>query len=339
MDFSSDNWSGATPAVMDGLARANEERFAPAYGNDPLTAAARQKISEIFEREVEVLFVTSGTAANTLSMAAVRREAGFVLCTDEAHVHNDEFNATEFFTGMKLVPVATRDGRMEPAGLRAALARFPEGRSGPPAALTLTNATEHGTVYAPAEVAALAAVARERGMAVHIDGARFANAVAASGVSPADLTWRAGADLMSFGGTKNGCVAAEAVIVFDTGRFPDIATLRQRAGQGLSKQRFIAGQYLGYFADGGWLLTAAHANAMAARLATGLRRSNRIRFDWDSTANELFPVIGNDMAEQLRAGGARFHTWQQLPDNEQRIRLVTSWSTTEADVDALLGLI
>ena len=339
MDFSSDNWSGATAAVMDGLARANAERFAPAYGNDAVTEAAKRRFCEIFEREVEVLFVSSGTAANTLSMAAVRREAGFVLCTEEAHVHNDEYNATEFFTGMKLVPVATRDGRMDPAGLRAGLARFPEGRSGRPAVLTLTNATENGTVYAPAEIAALSAVAKERGLPVHIDGARFANAVAASGASPADLTWRAGADLMSFGGTKNGCVAAEAVIIFDPGRFPDLATLRQRAGQGLSKQRFIAGQYLGYFAEEGWLATAGQANAMAAKLAAGLGRSNRVRFDWESTANELFPVLDNDLAGQLRAGGARFHTWQDLPDGQQRIRLVTSWSTTDADVDAFLALL
>lgn len=337
MDFSSDNWSGATPAVMEALNRANAERFVPAYGSDPLTAAVRKTFCDVFEREVEVFFVASGTAANTLSMAAAARAAGFVLCTEEAHLDNDEFNATEFFTGMKLVTVPSAHGVMQPHALQDGLARFPEGRSGPPAVLSLTNATELGTVYRPGDIAALSEVARSRGMTVHIDGARFANAVAATAASPADLTWRSGADIMSFGGTKNGCVAAEAVVVFSPGAFPDIMSLRQRAGHGLSKQRFIAGQYEGYFADGGWLKTAAHANAMAALLQAGLRKSNAVRLDWESAANELFPVISNDTAARLRAAGAMFHTWEELAGDEQRVRLVTSWSTTEADVDAFLA--
>ena len=174
-------------------------------------------------------------------------------------------------------------------------------------------------------------------MKVHIDGARFANAVAAAAASPADLTWRAGVDLMSFGGTKNGCVAAEAVVVFSPGAFPDIVNLRQRGGHGLSKQRFIAAQYAGYFADGGWLKTAGHANTMAGRLQAGLKKSNAVRLDWESTANELFPVMSNATAEKLRATGAMFHTWEELPDGQQRVRLVTSWSTTEADVDRFLA--
>jgi len=336
MEFSSDNWSGVTPEVMAALERANAERFVPAYGGDALTHRVRERFREIFEREVEVLFVTSGTAANTLSMAAAARAAGFVFCTEEAHVHNDEFNATEFFTGMKLVPVRSRHGVTQPDDLSAALGRFPEGRSGPAAVLTLTNATELGTVYQPSEIAALAKVAHGRGMRVHIDGARFANAVAATGASPADLTWRAGADLMSFGGTKNGCLAAEAVIVFEPGALPDIVALRQRAGQGLSKQRYIAAQYEAYLSDGNWLRWAGHANAMAARLAAGLRDKG-VRLDWTGAANELFPVMSDALAEKLRAAGARFHNWEALPDGAQRVRLVTSWATTEADVDGFLA--
>lgn len=338
MDFSSDNWSGATPAVMAALNEANtNERFAAAYGNDSVTAAVREAFCDVFERDVEVFFVSSGTAANTLSMAAVARAAGSVLCTKEAHLQNDEFNATEFFTGMKLVLVPSRHGLMQPDALRTALGKVPEGRSGPPAVLSLTNASEFGTVYRPDDIAALSAIAKDRGMRVHVDGARFANAVAASGASPADLTWRAGVDLMSFGGTKNGCFAAEAVVVFNPGTFPDIVNLRQRSGHGLSKQRFIAAQYAGYFADGGWLETAAHSNAMAMRLQAGLRRSNAVRLDWDSAANELFPVLSTAMAEKLRAAGAMFHTWEELPDGSVRVRLVTSWSTTEADVDRFLA--
>jgi threonine aldolase len=203
--------------------------------------------------------------------------------------------------------------------------------------LSLTNASEYGTVYQSEDIAALSAIARDRGMKVHIDGARFANAVAAAGASPADLTWRSGVDLMSFGGTKNGCIAAEAVVVFNPGAFPDVMSLRQRGGHGLSKQRFIAAQYAGYFAGGGWLKTAGHANAMAGRLQAGLRKSNAVRLDWESAANELFPVMSNATAEKLRAAGAMFHTWEDLPDGQQRVRLVTSWSTTEADVDQFLA--
>jgi threonine aldolase len=338
MDFSSDNWSGATPAVMEALNRENaRERFAAAYGNDSVTAGVRRTFTEVFEREVEVFFVSSGTAANTLSMAAVSRAAGFVLCTEEAHLQNDEFNATEFFTGMKLVLVPSVHGLMQPDDLRSALAKFPEGRSGPPAVLSLTNASELGTIYRPGDVAALSAIAKERGMQVHVDGARFANAVAAAGASPADLTWRAGVDLMSFGGTKNGCIAAEAVVVFNPGAYPDIMSLRQRGGHGLSKQRFIAAQYAGYFKDGDWLKTAGHANAMTARLQSGLRKSNAVRLDWESTTNELFPVMSTGTIEKLRGAGAMFHTWEELPNGEQRVRLVTSWSTTEADVDRFLA--
>jgi threonine aldolase len=173
-------------------------------------------------------------------------------------------------------------------------------------------------------------------MKVHVDGARFANAVAATGASPAELTWRSGVDLMSFGGTKNGCISAEAVVVFNPGAYPEITTIRQRGGHGVSKQRFIAAQYQAYLADGAWLRTAAHANAMAARLEAGLRTSAAVRLDWAGEANELFPVVSNATAERLRAAGARFHTWEELPGDEQRVRLVTSWSTTEADVDRFL---
>lgn len=337
MNFASDNWAGATPAVAEALARANHG-FAPAYGDDALTKRAHRTFCDIFEREVEVFFVASGTAANSLALSAAARPAGLVFCTEHAHIHNDEFNATEFLTGMKLVPLPTADGLMSMEALEAAIARFPLGRTGPFAVLSLTNATELGTVYPPGRVAELGAVARAHGMAVHIDGARFANAVAALGASPADLTWRAGVDLMSFGGTKNGCWAAEAVVILEPGRFPDIMALRQRIGHGLSKQRFIAAQYEGYFADGNWLKTAAHANAMAARLQAGLRRSIAARLDWESRANELFPVFSKAMAAKLRAAGAVFHTWDDLGDDE-RVRLVTSFATSEADVDRFLALL
>ena len=193
--------------------------------------------------------------------------------------------------------------RCRPETLEAALAGLPKGHVGPPAVLSITNATEYGTVYSAEETAALGAIAKANGMAVHIDGARFANAVAATGASPADLSWRAGVDIMSFGGTKNGCVAADAIVVFAPEKFPDLEVLRQRVGHGMSKARFFAAQFEGYFADGGWLKTAAHANAMAARLQAGLRKSNAVRLDWESAANELFPVMSNATADKAPGGG------------------------------------
>jgi threonine aldolase len=208
-------------------------------------------------------------------------------------------------------------------------------------ALTLTNATECGTVYAPDAIGALAALAKARSMAVHIDGARFANAVAATGATPAALTWKAGADLMSFGGTKNGCLGAEAIIVFEPGRFPDLRTIRQRAGHVVSKARFVAAQFEGYLEDGGWLKTAAHANAMAARLSAGLRGSTAARLAWDSEANEVFPILPKSTIVRLREAGAMLYEWpvDGADPDEDCVRLVTSFATTEAEVDRFVSLL
>jgi threonine aldolase len=338
MPFASDNWSGVTPEVAAALGRANAGH-APAYGDDALTATVVERFSEVFERRVRVHFVTSGTAANVLCLQAVGRPGGLVLCTEQAHLHADEYNGPEYFTGMKTVPIPTADARLTPASLTERLSRLlPASQRGPVAALSLTNATEHGTVYSAAEVTELAAIARAHGAAVHVDGARFANAVAATGDSPADLTWRAGVDLMSFGGTKNGCWAAEAIVVFEPDAYPDLSVLRQRAGHGLSKQRFIAAQYDGYFTDDAWLRTASHANAMAARLQEGLTASPGARLEWRTRSNELFPTVSAATAARLRAGGATFHTWEERGD-EVVIRLVTSFATTAQEVEELLALI
>jgi threonine aldolase len=337
MDFGSDNWTGATTEVMAAIERANGGQ-APAYGEDALTARATELFSDVFEREVAVHFVGTGTAANLLSLQAMSRISGSVLCSEQAHVHTDEFNGAEFSTGMKLIPVSTADGRITVDRLESTLAQMPpEGHRGPVAVLTLTNATEFGTTYSAAEVADLAGIAKSHGAAVHVDGARFANAVAATGDSPADLTWRSGVDLMSFGGTKNGCWAAEAIVVFDPSRELELFYLRHRYGHGISKQRFIAAQFEGYFADGAWLRTAAHANAMAARLAAGLQRHDSVRLEWAPASNELFPVMPAALVARLKAGGARFHTWETRGDAEM-VRLVTSFETTAEEVDKFLAL-
>jgi threonine aldolase len=336
MNFASDNWAGATDAVMAAVTRHNGG-FAPGYGNDPLTASVTARFSEVFEREVEVFFVGTGTAANAISMAAAGRPGGLVFATTEAHIQNDEFGATEFYTGgMKIIPVANRNGIMDAAALRASIARF-GGRFGIPTTLSLTNGTECGTVYAPAQVAELAAIGKQHGLTVHMDGARFANAVAALGASPAEITWKAGVDILSFGGTKNGCMAAEAIIVFEPGRFPNLPALRQRAGHTASKARFIAAQFEGYFENGNWLKTAQHANAMSTRLAAGLGN----RLGWHSHANEVFPVLPKATIAKLRAAGAMFYEWPAdgIDADEDCIRLVTSFATTEAEVELFLSLL
>src|SRR5690606_16944200 len=215
MNFASDDWSAATPEVMAAIARHNTG-FAPAYGGDAVTAAMEKRIAEMFETAVEVWCVGSGTAANALSMAAAARPGGLILCSENAHLYHDELGAAEFFTGgMKLVPVPARHGLISPEALAATLARFPAGnRTGQPSILSLTEASELGTVYRPEELRSLADLAHASGMVVHMDGARFANAVAALGATPAALSWQAGIDIMSFGATKNGCWTADAVLVF-----------------------------------------------------------------------------------------------------------------------------
>lgn len=336
MNFASDNWAGATDAVMAAVQRHNGG-FAPGYGSDPLTWSVAATFSEVFEREVEVFFVGTGTAANAISMAAAGRPGGLVFATTEAHIQNDEFGATEFYSGgMKIIPVGNRHGLMEPAALEATIARY-GGRFGLPTVLSLTNATECGTVYYADAVAELAGIGKRHGLTVHMDGARFANAVAALNASPAEITWKAGIDILSFGGTKNGCMAAEAVVVFEPGKYPNLPAIRQRAGHTASKARFIAAQFEGYFE--GWLATARHANAMAARLSTGLRQKARLA--WESQANEVFPVLPRATIARLREAGATLYEWPAdgVSADEDCVRLVSSFATTEAEVDRFLSLL
>lgn len=346
MKFASDNWAGVPDEISAAIARAGSG-FAPAYGGDDLTARVAERFCEVFERHVDVFFTATGTASNSLALAAIGRPGGQILCSTEAHIENDEWGATEFQSGgLKLATVATDAGKILPEGLAAALARYPEGnRHGPLLGLSLTNATECGTVYSPGEVAALAAPFKERGLAVHCDGARFANAVAATGATPAELTWKSGVDFMSFGGTKNGCWAAEAILVFTPGLLHDLAARRQRAGHTFSKSRFVAAQFEAYLENGNWLGWASHANRMSEKLRVGLRMGNSARLAWESTANEVFPIISRKALADIRAAGGFCHEWptDALPPDarpgpdETLVRLVTSWATTEADVAQFLA--
>ncbi len=341
MNFASDNWSGATPAVLDAIGRHNAG-FAPGYGADPLTTALRQRFADVFETEVEIHFVATGTAANTLSMAALTKIGGLVFCSTDAHLHNDEYGATESATGMKLVPIPAPVGKITPDALAATLASYPMGgRTGPATALSLTNATECGTVYSATETAALCDLAKARDMAVRLDGARFGNAVAATGASPADLTWKAGVDLMSFGGTKNGCMGVEAVVFFDPKKAWEFELRRKRGAHLFSKHRFLSAQMAGYLQDDLWRETAQQANANAAYLAEGLRKAGAA-FLHAPQANMLFPRFPRAIHRKLHEAGAKYYLWDGPLDGPEDSLLaagmVCDWSISKEQIDQFLSL-
>jgi threonine aldolase len=344
MQFASDNWAGASPAVLAAIAR-EAEGIAPAYGRDDATRRLGEVFAELFGRPVGFFTTPTGTAANALSLAALATPGSSILSHATAHIVGDESGAAEFFTlGARLVPIPGAAGKLTPDGLAAALDRLlADDRAPRPAALSLTQATECGTVYRPEELAGLAAMAHRAGLAVHMDGARFANAVAFLGVDPAEITWRAGVDVLSFGGTKTGALMAEAVVFFDPARAEGLDWRRRRGGHIVSKARLIAAQFLGLLEGGHWLDLARHANAMARRLADGLRAQGH-RIPWPVEANEVFPILPDRTIERLRAAGATFYAQPRdlLPPEEApatgetMIRLVASFATTEAEVEGFL---
>jgi threonine aldolase len=348
MNFASDNSSAAAPEVLAAVAAANSG-YAMPYGNDPIMDQLRARLRAVFEApEAAVYLVATGTAANALSCAVLTEPWGAVFCHRNAHIEEDECGAPEFYTGgAKLVLVDGEHAKMAPEALRGVIAFT--GRSGvhnvQRGMVSITNATENGTVYTPAEVAALCEVARGFGLPVHMDGARFANAVAATGASPADMTWRAGVDVLSFGGTKNGCMGVEAVIIFDPARAWEFELRRKRAGHLFSKHRYLSAQMLAYLEGGLWLRLAAQANAAAARLSAGIVAVPGAQLVHPTEANAVFAAFARAGHRRAQAGGAAYYLWpfdQSLegPDDERlAARMVCSWSTTAADVDAFLQLI
>lgn len=345
MNFTSDNAYGVSPRIMRAIEAANSGPAA-AYGDDVLSGRLDEAFGGLFETEVAVIPVATGTAANALALSAHVPPYGVVLCHADSHILTSECGAVEFYGGgARLAGLAGADGKLHADGLRAALDGFAVGSQHhmQPAALSLTQATEAGTVYTAAETAALAGLAREAGLAVHMDGARFANAVAALDAAPAELTWRAGVDALSFGATKNGALAAEAVILFAPGRREEVIYRRKRGGHLLSKSRFVAAQLLAAIEDGHWLELAGAANARAARLADGLA-SGGMRLAWPVEANEVFCWLPRPLDERLRAAGALYHQWAGTAGaagegDDVLVRLVASCDTPEADIDRFLALV
>jgi len=337
MNFASDNTAPIPPQIMAALLRANDG-YAMGYGNDPLTARVQSRIREVFQApQAAVHLVATGTAANSLALALVCPPWGAVFCEAQAHVNMDECGAPEFFTsGAKLVGVPGNHGRMSPDTLAYALAHT--GASGvhgvQRGALTITNVTEAGTVYTPDAIAALTALARAKGLPCHLDGARFANALVATGATPAEMTWKAGIDVVSFGGTKNGLMGVEAVVLFDPARSWELELRRKRAGHLASKMRYLAAQMDGWLDDDLWLSLARDANAMAARLARGIAPHATPMHPVE--ANMMFVRWAAGTHDRLRAAGAMYYPWT-APEGQEAARLVTSWSTTEADVDRFVA--
>lgn len=346
MWFTSDNAGPAAPEVMDAMMRANEGH-APSYGAEPAMERVRARLREIFEApEAAIHLVATGTAANALALACLCPPWATIFCHREAHVEADECGAPEFYTGgAKLTLIPGTDGRMEPGALERAVAAA--GAVGvhnvQRGALSLTNLTEAGAAYSPPEVRRLSDIARARGMPVHMDGARFANAVASLGCSPAELTWRAGVDALSFGGTKNGLPGVEAVILFDPARSWELELRRKRGGHLFSKHRYLSAQMEAYLEDDLWLRLARQANARAARLAAGLAGLPGVSLLHPVEGNMLFVSLPRAAHRVARAAGAQYYLWpfdQSLdgPGEEAvSCRLVCNWATTEADVDGLLA--
>ncbi len=336
MNFRSDNVTGIAPEILAAIAAANTGD-APSYGADPITARVTRRFAEIFEREVAAFPLATGTAANALALAAVTPPWGAVYCHEESHVQTDECGAPEFYAGgAKLIGLPGADGKLVPAAVEAQMIEQGVVHHAQPAAISISQATEAGTLYTPAEVAALGALARRRGLALHMDGARFANAVAALGCAPAEITWRAGVDVLSLGATKNGALAAEAVIFFDLGRAADFAYRRKRGGHLFSKMRFLSAQLDAYLADGLWLSNATHANRVAARLAEGLAQIAGAHLRYPTQANEVFVELPERAIRALAEAGFGFYRWGG--ESSPCLRLVAAFDSRLDDAEALIAV-
>lgn len=333
--FASDNTAGVCPEAMAAIATANAGRV-PSYGDDAHTAEAKRLFAETFERECDVFFVFNGTAANAVVLAALCQRHHAIVCHELSHVETDECGAPEFFTGgSKVLPIGGAHAKLTPAALEPVMQRghgvhFPKIR-----AVSLTQSTELGTVYAPEEIRVLGEFARARGLALHVDGARFANAAAAAsekGISPADLTWRAGVDVLCFGGTKNGLLTTEAVVFFNRELAREFDYRVKQAGQLASKMRFASAQWAAVLRDGAWLRHGAQANRQARKLAEGLRGLG-LTLIAPVEANGVFVELPPQVFAALEARGWHFYKFV----GEHGYRLMCSWDTRDEDVAAFLA--
>ena len=334
IDYRSDNTGRAAPEILEALVRANTGT-ALGYGADEWTARLQERFRELFETPVRVFPVATGTAANALSLAAASPSWGLVYCSEAAHINTAEANAAGFFGGgLKLVPVAGPHGRVDPDAFARSLAAIQPGQlhRGQPAAVNITQASDVGTVYPLAEIRAVAEIAKRRGLKVHMDGARFANALARLGCSPAEMSWRAGVDILSFGATKNGGALCDAIVVFNPELADGLAVQLRRAGQVWSKMRFASAQLMAYVENGLWLQLAAASNAVAARIAGGIEAVPGLRLVAPVEVNELFLELPGAAMDALEREGFQFY--RRSPT---LARFVCRFDTSEAEADALIA--
>lgn len=347
MQFASDNRVGAHKAILSAIADANEGT-ATSYGYDEWTRRAEEDLARVFECELDAFLVLTGTAANALALSSCCPPYGAVLCHEEAHINTDECGAPEMFSGgARLAGLWGPEGKITPELIKGMVDGLIRGEhESKPSVVSITQATELGTVYRPDEMRRLSEVCRDRGLKLHMDGSRFANAVASLNCPPAELSWRAGVDVMSFGGTKNGALMLEAVIFFDRTLADNFRYRRKRGGQLLSKGRFLGAQMCAYLSGELWLENARHANRMAKRLAEVLARSKAIRLPLPTEANEVFAILPRRLHEALLNEGVHHYEWPgkgagpgSLDQGQCLVRFVTSFMTTESEINGLASLI
>lgn len=349
MNFGSDNQTGASAQVLDMLTTANNE-YTHGYGDDRWTQQAIDALKTLFECDLEAYFVATGTAANSLALSCMVQPWESILCHDSAHIILDESTAPEMFTGgARMVPISKGEGKINAVQVDQYVQKtgtdYPHNVR--PAALSITQASESGLVYTPTEVTALSAAAKANGLSVHMDGARFANAVASQKCTPAELSWKAGVDVLCLGATKCGALSAEVVIFFNKDLAQTFTHRRKRAGHLLSKGRLFGAQMVGWLQDDHWLELAQHANTQAAKLAEAIASIHGLTLAWPVESNELFVIMPKGLAEHLQAAGAEFYDWYEstlpanitLGEDEMFARLVTSFVTQDAQRHDLCELV
>ena len=331
--FASDNVAGACPEVLDALMKANEGDSAP-YGNDDYSKVLQEKFSEIFKKEVFVYPTASGTAANALALSTMTPVFGNIYCHKLAHINTDECGAPEFYTGgAKLIPLTGINGKITPEELEKNISGTGIVHHTQPSSVSITQVCETGEVYELDEIKKIADVANKHKLNMHMDGARFANALVALNCTPAEMTWKSGIDVLSFGATKNGCIAAEAIIFFKPELVGNISFLMKRAGHLLSKMRFVSAQLDAYISNDVWLKNAKQANEMGKKLSDGLVKHNSIKLAYPTQANEVFAKFPREMIEHLNSLGYKMNE-DEL--DGQAVRLVAAWNTQNSDVESFL---
>ena len=334
--FASDNVTGACPEVLDSILKANDGDSAP-YGNDDLSKILQEKFSKIFEKEVVVYPTASGTAANALALSALTPVFGNIYCHKLSHINTDECGAPEFYTGgAKLVTLNGIDGKITPKELSESIGGIGVVHHTQPSVVSITQLCETGEAYQLDEIKEISNTARKHNLKMHMDGARFANALVSLGATPAEMTWKSGIDVLSFGATKNGCIAAEAIIFFKPELVGNLSFLMKRAGHLLSKMRFVSAQLDAYISNDVWLKNAKHANKMGKKLSEGLNANPKIELAYPTHANEVFVKFPRPIIEHLNSEGYKMNE-EEL--DGKAVRLVTAWNTEESDVDQLLETI